>query len=401
MKPFFLISIGNKRMMGIVVIMLLSGLLSPQALAVRACLWTPGIPTISPLVEVPSANGIIGVNDGKYPSPTNSTYATPSSNTNSAAWSMTCTAPVRVTPVLITHLGPDPQFSNSGWPNMQMTTAYNSVGGNYYYSAEMWYNSPAGDKVWFTGNTGTNTLGAPFILAANATPTNPVVIRMQDFGIQNVGFQGYQRGNAAPGSFVWGAGGTLHFMQFKMVNYTSTDLFPYDDFRFSLYVDHVNVSVRTCGIVSGDLYKMVNLGNRVSSDFSSQNVGATTTPVPFKIGLRCLPNTAVTYRVNTNLPDTVNDPNNALGLIALSGDNVAQGFSLQLKSLPFRQTSGQYQPVIFGMTKTSATLAHGDAVGNVTSDVIQFTANYYRTTNAQNSRSGTANATATIDINYQ
>ncbi|MCW8114253.1 fimbrial protein [Yersinia intermedia] len=399
MKPFFLISMGNKRMMGIVVIMLLSGLLSPQALAARACVWTSGIPAISPYVEVPSANGIIGVNDGKYPSPTNSTYATPSSNTNSAAWSMRCTAPVSVTPVLQTHLVPDPRFSNSGWPNMQRTTAYGS--GNYYYSVEMWYDSPAGDKVWFTGNAGTNTLGAPFILAANATPTNPVMIRMQDFGIQNVGLQGYQTANAVPGSFVWGTGGLLHYMRFRMVNYTSTDLTAYDDFFFSLYIDHVNFSVRTCGIVSGDLYKMVNLGNRVSSDFSSQNVGATTTPVPFKIGLRCLPNTAVTYRVSTNLPDTVNDPNNTLGLIALSGDNVAQGFSLQLKSMPFRQTSGQYLPVIFGMTNTSATLAHGDAVGNVTSDVIQFTANYYRTTNAQNSRSGTANATATIDINYQ
>ncbi|OKP30345.1 fimbrial protein, partial [Serratia fonticola] len=175
----------------------------------------------------------------------------------------------------------------------------------------------------------------------------------------------------------------------------------YDDFYFNLYVDHVNFSVRTCGIVSSDLFKTVNMGNRISSEFSSQNVGATTTPVSFQIGLRCLPKTAVTYRVNAGQADTINDPSNTLGLIAFSGSNVAKGFALQLKSLPFGPSGGQYQPVKFGVANTSSALAVGDAVGSVTSDVIRFTANYYRTANAQSSSSGTANATATIDINYQ
>ncbi|WP_337049552.1 fimbrial protein [Serratia fonticola] len=399
MKLFLVNIIRNERVIGAFLITLLSGLLPQQALAVRACVWTPGIPVLSPYVEIPSANGIVAVNDGKYPSPANSTYATPSSNSGSAAWSMTCTAPVQVTPVLQTHLIPDTRFTNKGYPNMQQTTAYGN--GNYYYSAEMWYNSPAGDKVWFTGAAGTNTLGAPFILAANATPTNPVVIRMQDFGIQNVGFQGYQTANAVAGSFAWGTGGLLHYMRFRMVNYTSSDKTAYDDFYFNLYVDHVNFSVRTCGIVSSDLYKTVNMGNRISSEFSSQNVGATTTPISFKIGLRCLPKTAVIYRVNASQADTINDPSNTRGLIAFSGSNVAKGFALQLKSVPFGQSGGQYQPVKFGVANTSSALAVGDAVGSMTSDIIRFTANYYRTANAQSSSSGTANATATIDINYQ
>lgn len=399
MKLFPLKFIRNERAIRLLLITLLSGLLPQQALAVRACVFTPGIPVLSPNVEIPSAEGIVGVNDGKYPSPTNTTYANTTSNSGSASWSLTCTAPVQVTPVLQTHLAPDTRYTTKGYPNMQMTTAFGN--GNYYYSTEMWYTSPAGQKIWFTGAPGTNTLGTPFILAANATPTNPVVITMRDLGVQNVGFQGYQSANAAAGSFNWGTGGLLHYMRFRMVNYTSSDKTVYDDFYFALYVDHVNFSVRTCGIVSSDLYKSVNMGNRVSSDFSSQSVGATTSPVPFQIGLRCLPKTAVTYRVNANLPDTIHDPSNTRGLIALSGTNVATGFALQLNALPFGQSSGQYQPVKFGVANTSAALAVGDAVGSVTSDVIRFTANYYRTTNAQSSRSGTANATATIDINYQ
>jgi type 1 fimbria pilin len=391
MKSFLLKILPNKRVIGILSITLFLGLLSQQVLAVRACYWIPGQTLGNQNIDVPSASGIIAVNDGKYPSPANSTYANVLPN---AGWGMSCTAPVLVTPVLYTHLTSDTRFSNSGYPNLQRTT-------RDYYSVEMWYNSPAGDKIWFTGLSNNIIRGAPFILAANASPSNPIVIRMQDFGIQNVGFQGYQAGNATAGTIDWGNGGLLHQMRFLMVNYTSSDKFAYDDFVFAFYIKTATFLVRTCGIISNDLYKTVNLGNRISTDFSSQNVGATTTAVPFQIGLRCLPNTAVTYRVNANQRDTVNDPNNSLGLIALSGRNVAKGFSLQLSALPFGQAGGQYLPINFGRSNTSSILAVGDAVGSVTSDVIRFSANYYRTANAQSSRSGTANATATIDINYQ
>ncbi|MHA7848271.1 fimbrial protein [Serratia sp. D1N4] len=391
MKSFLLKILPNKRVIGILSITLFFGLLSQQVLAVRACNWIPGQTLGNQNIDIPSASGIVAVNDGKYPNPTNNTYANVLPN---AGWGMSCTAPVLVTPVLYTHLPSDVRFTNSGYPNLQRTSIA-------YYSAEMWYNSPAGDKVWFTGLQNNTTRGATFILAANASPSNPVVIRMQDFGIQNIGFQGYQAANANAGTINWGTGGLLQYMSFQMVNYTSSDNTAYNDFVFYFYIQTVNFLVRTCGIISNDLYKTVNLGNRISADFSSQNVGATTTAVPFQIGLRCLPNTAVTYRVNANQRDTVNDPNNSLGLIALNGSNVAKGFSLQLSELPFGQAGGQYLPINFGRSNTSSILAIGDAVGSVTSDVIRFSANYYRTANAQNSLSGTANATATIDINYQ
>lgn len=354
-------------------------------------------------LEVPSEDGIIAVNDGKYPSPTNGTFVNLSGYNGAAAqWSMICDAPVKVTPTLRTFRYPDARFTNAGYPHMQTSTAGE---GNYgfgkgYYSMEMWYTNQDDSRTWFDGRSG-NTQQAPsFIVAKDATKENPVTVTLSDLNVDRIGYQGYQVADAINGTFSWGTGGILHYIRFLFSDAATNNTIRNTGW-FTLYIDHVNFAVRTCAIVSDDLYKTVQLGDKNGRDFSNNSIGGVTNSVDFMIRLRCLPNTTVSYRINTSTPDTEADPSNMLGLIKLQATNAAQGFAVQLRALPFKQNNGAFIPVSFGKNMTSTITATGDAVGNVTTDFIKFDARYYRTKPASEATSGTANATATIDINYQ
>ena len=353
-----------------------------------SCTWKPGSEA-NPSVEIGSATNLVGVNNGQYPSPVNFALANITTAPYGGAapqWGMICTAPIKVTPRLFMVRSPDTRFS--GYPYLQDTN------NTPFYSIEMAYTTPNGEKLNFGQvAAGQSVYGTPFILAEHATPANPVEINLRSLNINSVSLQGYQTGPATRSSTVWGTGGTLNDIFFNFIDRDATQLSSLN-VNVRLFIYEIGFTVKTCAVESGDRNKTISLGEKSGQDFSGSSVGGVTNSVNFKISLKCQQGAAVTYKIDTSTPDTSNPTQ---GLIQLTGSDAAIGYALQLRSLPFQQSSGNYEPVKFGVNVPATTAA----TGNISSDFINFDARYYRTLPISQAKPGTANATATIEVNYQ
>lgn len=366
---------------------LLSGLsLFNQAYAF-ACTWKPGSER-TPSVEIGTATNLVGVNNGIYPAPMNFALAnitTAPYGGNAPGWGLICTAPMTVTPRLFMVRYPDTRFP--GYPYLQDTN------NTPFYSTEMTYTTPTGVLMRFGQlGSGSYLYGTPFVLAENATPTNPVEINLRSLNINSVALQGYQTAAATRTNTVWGTGGTLNDIFFNFVDPNGIAL----DVGVRFFIYEIAFDTKTCAIDSNDRNKTVNLGAKAERDFSSDTVGGVSNSTPFRVSFRCEAGAALTYRVNTT-PDTAADPGNTKGLIKFSGANSATGYALQLRAAPFKEANGNLTPVPFGVAVSSGT----SASGTISNDFIDFDARYYRTLPIAQSTPGMANATVTIDVNYQ
>jgi len=343
-------------------------------------------------VQMPTPAAIVSINDGIYPVLMNTSLGVIDTQ-----MTLTCTAPVEVTPRLRNVRNPITSFGD-GYPHLQ------DLNNLPFFAFEMSYTSPNGEVLWFGGqNSGSFKTGTPFRMAEGATVANPVTITQNDFNLQSIVFNGYQVGNGVARRFNYGRGGELNDIYFDFLDYETPNASTYTPFsRAYIYVSSVNFTVNTCAITPDDIYKNVFLGTRGAKDFSSADIGGVTPSVPFTLKLRCVPGTALQYNVNTATPDTENDPSNSLGLIKLAGANPASGFAVQLRAQPFKQLNAAYVPVSFNQTVTSVELTEGNTAGNTAPvDFLSFDARYYRTLPASQAQAGSANATATIDIIYQ
>lgn len=347
---------------------------------------------VNPAVEIGTATNLVGVNNGIYPAPVNFALAnitTAPYGGNAPGWGLICTAPIIVTPRLRMQRNPDTQFP--GYPYLQDTN------NTPFYSIEMSYTTPSGELMHFGQvPSGQFVNGASFILAENATPENPVEINLRSLNINTVTLQGYQTAAATRANTRWGIRGTLNYIYFNFADRDAPTVSPLEEnVRFFIY--EIAFAVKTCAIDSSDRNKTVNLGEKTGRDFSSTTVGAVSNSTAFRIALRCETGAAVTYRVNTTTPDTTADPSNTQGLIKFNGTNAATGYALQLRAAPFQQSDSNLTPVKFGVGVSSVNTASG----NISNDFIDFDARYYRTLPSSQSSPGTANATVTIDVNYQ
>lgn len=341
-------------------------------------------------IQVPTPPNIVSINDGIYPVLMNT-----STGVINTQMTMTCTGPVEVTPRLRMVRNPITTFGD-GYPHLQ------DLNNLPFFGFEMSYTSPNGEELWF-GGQGSNTYksGTSFRLAEGATVANPVTITQNDFNLQSIVFNGYQIGNGVARPFNYGRGGELNDIYFDFVDYESSNVTPYTPFsRAYIYVASVNFTVNTCAVLTSDVYKNVQLGRRSANDFSSAEVGGVTPSVPFTLQLRCVPGMAVKYRINAT-SDTIGDPSNSLGLIALGGTSPASGFAIQLTAQPFKQINSAYTPVSINQIVTSTELTTGrDPDSTGIPDYLAFDAHYYRTVPASEAQAGSANATATIDFIY-
>lgn len=346
----------------------------------------------NPSVEIGTATNLVGVNNGVYPAPMNFALAnitTAPYGGNAPGWGLICTAPIIVTPRLRMVRNPDTRFP--GYPYLQDTN------NTPFYSIEMAYTTPSGELMRF-GQVASGQIvnGTPFILAENATPSNPVEIDLRSLNINSVTLQGYQTAVASRANTVWGTGGTLNDILFTLADRDAPTVRPLAvDVRLFIY--EIAFAVKTCAVDSNDRNKTVNLGEKAEREFSSTTVGGVSNSTNFRIALRCEAGAAVTYRINTTTPDTIADPSNLQGLIKFNGTNAATGYALQLRAAPFQQSNGSLSPVRFGVGVPAA----NSASGNISNDFIDFDARYYRTLPSSQSTPGSANATVTIDVNYQ
>lgn len=359
------------------------------------CSWKAGSATNAEQpVELGTADNLVAVNNGVYPSPVNFALANittrPYGGEDPATRAIICTRPVLVTPRLRMTRNPDNRFF--GYPYLQDTNHAN------YFSFEMTYTTPTGEWLPFGElNANAERIGTPFLLGENASPSNPVEINLRTLNVNAVTFQGYQTAPAVQGSTTtWGTGGTLNYIYFDFAD-QATPNNRVNAFRVRFYIHHVTFAVKTCAIDSLNRNMTVNLGEKSEREFSSTNIGGFSNSKNFKLALRCAAGAAVTYRVNTATPDTVADSGNTQGLIKFNSANAATGYALQLRAAPFQQSNGNLTPVRFGQGVTAPTTA----VGNTSSDFIEFDARYYRTAPSSQATPGTANATITIDVNYQ
>ena len=324
-----------------------------------SCTWKSGSEH-NPSVEIGTATNLVGVNNDQYPAPVNFSLANITTAPYGGAapqWGLICTAPIKVTPRLQMVRNPDKRFP--GYPYLQDTN------NTSFYSIEMAYTTPTGEVLHFgqVGH-GQSVSGTPFILAENASPTNPVEINLSTLNVNSVSLQGYQTGPATRASTVWGTGGTLNDIYFNFVDRDSPQSNSLD-VNVRLFIYEIAFSVKTCAVESADRYKTIDLGEKSGFDFTSSAVGGVTNSVNFKIGLRCQTGAAVTYKIDTNTPET---SNSSQGLIQLTGSDAAKGYALQLRSLPFQQSNGNYEPVQFGVMTNGV----ANAVGEVSSDFINF-----------------------------
>ncbi|WP_193017377.1 fimbrial protein [Proteus sp. FME41] len=353
---------------------------------------------IRPYAEFLNETPIPGVNNGNFPFPVNqvnASFRTATNPTNSANWRLKCTGPVTVMPVLIPIRNPETRYLSTH-PNMQRTLTV----GKYYYGAEVTYTSPLGETQYFLGKAGTRTEMNTFQLALNATEENPVYLTLDDFNISSAVMYGYQTDEYRTATN-WGWGGTMEDVYFYFAD-GITDAKP-KTHVFTVFYSLRSVSflIKTCNIYTEDQFKNVNLGKVSSRDFSGSHVGSTTNPVPFDLRLNCQSGVSISYTVFPSQADNDADPSNQLGLIKLMGGNVAKGFSLQLRALPFGQSTGTYSPVPFFRPISSSSKTQGNANASTSSDTLYFDARYYRTLPASQSTGGSANATAIISIDYQ
>ncbi|WP_299996465.1 fimbrial protein [uncultured Cedecea sp.] len=341
-------------------------------------------------VQIPTPPNIVSINDGIYPVLMNT-----STGVINTPVTLTCTGPVDVTPRLRMVRNPITTFSGS-YPHMQ------DLNNLPFFAFEMSYTSPNGEVIWF-GGQGSNTFksGTPFRMAEGATVDNPVTITQNDFNLQSIVFNGYQIGNGVARLFNYGRGGELNNIYFDFVDVEGTNTNTYNPFsRAYIYVFSVNFTVNTCAVLASDVYKNIQLGRRSANDFSSADVGGVTPSSQFTLQLRCVPGMAVKYRINAT-SDTIGDPSNSLGLIALAGASPASGFAIQLTAQPFKQANAAYTPVSLNQIVTSTELTTGrDPNSGGIPDYLAFDAHYYRTAPASEAQAGSANATATIDFIY-
>ncbi|QIG04319.1 fimbrial protein [Proteus sp. ZN5] len=352
-----------------------------------------------PYAEFPNGTPIPGVNNGNYPFPVNqvnASFRTAENTTNAANWRMKCTGPVTVMPVLVPIRSLEPRYSSTH-PNLQRTLTL----GKFYYGAEVTYTSPLGETQYFTGKALSKTEMTPFPLALDATASNPVYLTLDDFNISSAVMYGYQTDEYSRETN-WGWGGTMEDIYFYFADGVNPIKKP-SDHLFTIFYSLRSVSflINTCNIYTEDKFKNVNLGRVSNRDFSGPYVGSTTNPVQFDLRLNCQSGVRVSYTIFPSQADNEADPSNQLGLIKLTPGNAAKGYSLQLRSLPFGQSTGNYIPVPFFQPINSPSKTKGDANAVTSSDRIYFDASYYRTLPASQSTGGSANATAIISIDYQ
>ena len=347
-----------------------------------------------PYAEFPNETPIVGVNNGNFPYPVNqvsASFRTATNPTNSANWRLKCVGPVTVMPVLSPIRSLEPRYLSTH-PNLQRTLTV----GKYYYGAEVTYTSPIGETQYFGGKAGSKTEMNTFYMALDATESNPVYLTLDDFNITSAVMYGYQTDEYRTATN-WGWGGTMEYVYFYFADGLVSTKPTNNVFTIFYSLRSVEFLIKTCNIQAGDKFKTVNMGTVTSRDFSGTQVGSTTSPVQFDLQLNCQSGVNITYTIGPVHADTQTDPSNRLGLMKFTGGNAAEGFSLQLRALPFGQSSGTYIPVPFFQPISSGLKTKGSP----SSDVLYFDARYYRTLPASQAKGGSANTATIINIDYQ
>lgn len=379
------------------------GIISTQAQAVARCIndtgSTPGWMTI----DLPNDIPIAAIDDGRYPSKINtiSTDITSSLYGQNPAWRLICTGEVWVYPDLYTHLSQDPYINASnGWPYLQTTTATNDQG-QYYYGVETFYDSPAGERLYWSGNWTTTLRGQPFKIGIGATQQNPVFVTLKDLGVDKISMSGYQTRAGRSGSFQWGSGGTVNFLRFFIRN-TETDIDQsirqVADFRLNLR--QVIMAKKTCGLSWNSTQHIVDFGVLNQSSFSGDSAGATSnTPKISNIYLRCIPGTTLKYRLMATTPSS----SNTLVLLKKTDGSPYEGYAILLRSRYGNETFRTITSLSGGNEPSPATTMIGDYeyISGVSSDLIQVESRLIRTTPIGGGSAGPFTATAMIEVNYQ
>lgn len=379
------------------------GIISTQAQAVARCINDTGSVTGWMAIDLPNDIPIAVVDDGRYPSKINatSTDITSSLNGQNSAWRLKCTGEAWAYPDLYTHLGQDPYINAStGWPYLQTTTAVNDSN-LYYYGVETFYDSPAGERLYWRGGGGTTLRGQPFKIGIGATPQNPVYVTLKDLGVDKISMSGYQTRAGRSGSFVWGNGGTVHFLRFFIRN-TETDADQntrqVSDFRLNLR--QVVMAKKTCGLSWNSTLHVVDFGSLNQNSFSGSAVGATSnTPKISNFYLRCIPGTTLTYR----LMATASPVANTLVLLKKTDGSPYEGYAILLRSRYGNEAFRTITSLSGGNAPSPVTTMLGDYdyISGRSSDLIQVESRLIRTTPVGGASVGPFTATAMIEVNYQ
>lgn len=373
-----------------------------QVLATALCTNDTGSVTGWMAIDMPNDLPISAVDDGRYPSKINSVQAEIKSTLNgqNPDWRLKCTGEAWAYPDLYTHLNPHPEFNASnGWPYLQATTA--NYLGKYYYGVETFYDSPAGERLYWTGSTGHTLRGQPLKIGVGATPEHPVYVTLKDLGVDKVTMLGYQAANGRSDSFQWGFGGTVHFLRFFVRNIdTDADQFIRQVSDFRLNLRQVVMTKKTCGLGWNSRQHIVDFGSLTQKDFSGDAVGAFSNISKMTdFYLRCISGTTLTYRFTA----ATSPESTSLVLLKKFDGEPYVGYGILLRSRygnePFRAisslTGGNAQPPAMTM------VGDYDSLSGRSSDLIQVQSQLVRTLPAGSGSSGPFTATAMIEVNYQ
>lgn len=382
---------------------LFCGIASTQVLAAARCINDTGSIAGWMAIDLPNDIPIAVVDDGRYPSKINTTSAdiVSSLNGQNPAWRLKCTGEAWAYPDLYTHLSQDSSINSSnGWPYLQTTTATNNSG-QYYYGVETFYDSPAGERLYWRGGGATTLRGQPFKIGIGATPQNPVYITLKDLAMDKVTMSGYQTRAGRSGSFQWGSGGTVHFLRFFIRN-TETDADQstrqVSDFRLNLR--QVVMAKKTCGLSWNSTQHIVDFGSLNQNNFSGSAVGAlSNTPKVSSFYLRCIPGTSLTYRLTATTPSDTN----SLVLLKKTNGDTYSGYAILLKSRYGNEAFRTITSLTGANAPSPLTTMVGDYdyVSGRGSDVIQVQSQLIRTAPAGSGSGGPFTATAMIEVNYQ
>ncbi|MFK0666800.1 fimbrial protein [Aeromonas salmonicida] len=381
---------------------LFCGMMSTHVHAASRCALDVGSPYGMP-IDLPNDMPIAVVDDGRYPSKINVVNADIATNVNGQkpAWRLKCTGEVWAYPDLYTHLPQDPNINSStGWPNLQSTYATNLVG-QYYYGVETAYNSPAGERLYWRGAPGTVLRGQAFKIGIGATPEKPVYVTLRDLGVDKITMTGYQTRAGRSGSFLWGAGGTVHHLRFYFRN-TETDIdqstYILADFRLNLR--QVVMAKKTCGLSWNSTQHVVDFGSLNQNSFSGSAVGAlSNAPKVSSFYLRCIKGTSLTYRLMATTPSNTN----SLVLLKKPDGDIYSGYAILLKSRYGNEAFRTITSLNGGNALSPLTTMIGnyDYVSGRSADVIQVQSQLIRTAPAGSGSGGPFTATAMIEVNYQ
>lgn len=381
---------------------LFCGMMSTHVHAARRCALDVGSPYGMP-IDLPNDIPLAVVDDGRYPSKINVVNADIATNIygQNPAWRLKCTGEAWAYPDLYTHLPQDPNINAStGWPNLQTTLATNTSG-LYYYGVETAYNSPTGERLYWRGAAGTVFRGQAFKIGVGATPEKPVYVTLRDLGVDKITMTGYQTRAGRSGSYQWASGGTVHHLRFLVRN-TETDVDQTTNYvaDFRLNLRQVVMAKKTCGLSWNSTQHVVDFGSLNQNNFSGSAVGAVSnTPKVSSFYLRCIPGTALTYRLTATTPSG----SNSLVLLKKKNGDIYAGYAILLKARYGNEVFRTITSLKGANAPSPLTMMVGnyDYVSGRSSDVIQVQSQLIRTAPAGSGSGGPFTATAMIEVNYQ